>query len=250
MMAYLWKNINTATDSRLFITTYNAYHMLHPSTLQFFRELRKNNSKAWFDQNRGRYEEAKKDYHRLTASLLERMQAVEPDLAHLQVRDCIFRINRDIRFSNNKEPYKTHIGIILTPHGKKLEYAAYYVHLDEDEGSFAGGGMYRPDPEITRKIRKEISNFFEDFTGILNDSSFISTYEDLDREEGSILSRPPKGYDENDPAIEYLKFKSFTATRELRPALLSDPQGVDKLVAILKDLKPFIDFLNRALRDH
>lgn len=224
--------------------------MLQPSTLQFFRELRINNNKAWFDQNRHRYEEAKKDYHRLTASLLERMQIIEPGLAHLQVKDCIFRINRDVRFSNNKEPYKTHIGIILTPHGKKLEYAAYYVHLDEEDGSFAGGGMYRPDGEITRKIRKEVANFYDDFTSIIRNPSFISTYEDLDREDGTLLSRPPKDFEADDPAIEYLKFKSFTATRKLSPGMLSDPKGIDKVVSILTDLKPFIDFLNRALREN
>lgn len=224
--------------------------MLQLPTLQFFRELRHNNNKAWFDLNRPRYEEVKKDYHRLTASLLQRMQVIEPALSHLQVKDCIFRINRDIRFSNNKDPYKTHLSIIMTPFGKRMEYAGYYLHIDEAEGSFAGGGLYMPPPEALKKVRMEVSNFFEDFIEILRDTSFTGRYQDMDCEKGMVLTRPPKGYTDDNPAIDYLKFKSFTATQTISNDQLTDPNATDKVVAILTDLKPFIDFLNRALREN
>jgi uncharacterized protein (TIGR02453 family) len=224
--------------------------MIQQSTLQFFRELRQNNNKPWFDLNRARYEEVKKDYHHLAAILLQRMQSVEPALAHLQVKDCIFRINRDIRFSQNKEPYKTHMGIIMTPFGKRMEYAGYYLHIDEAEGSFVGGGLYMPTSEALRKVRVEISNFFEDFQAIIHLPSFRSTYQDLDRENGMVLKRPPKGYSDDNPAIEYLKFKSFTATCSISSDQLTNPNTIEKVVAILKDLKPFIDFLNQALREN
>lgn len=224
--------------------------MLQSATLQFFRELRNNNSKAWFDQNRQHYELVKKDYHQLTATLLERMQVIEPALSHLQVKDCIFRINRDIRFSQNKEPYKTHLGIIMTPMGKRMDYAGYYLHLDEGEGSFVGGGLYMPMTDTLKKIRTEISNYYEDFIHIIQSPSFKNTYHDLDRETGLLLTRPPKGYTDDNPAIEYLKFKSFTATRPLSKDDLNKPESIDKAVSILSDLKPFIDFLNRALREN
>lgn len=222
--------------------------MLNQNTLDFYRELRRNNNKEWFDQNRKWYEAVRKDYLRFTAELLIRMQAVDPGLVHLQPKDCIFRINRDIRFSADKTPYKTHLGIIMTPYGRKLDYAAYYVHLDEEGGSFAGGGVYRPMPEPLKKVRKEIENFYEDLEEVLKAKSFKETYGALDREEGMVLSRPPKGYDAGHPAIEYLKFKSYTATRVLDPKLLTDPRGIDVVVKILKDLKPLNDFLNRAIR--
>lgn len=224
--------------------------MLQQSTFQFFRELRQNNNKAWFDLNRPRYEEVKKDYHRLTAELLQRMQAVEPALSHLQVKDCIFRINRDIRFSKNKDPYKTHLSIIMTPFGKRMEFAGYYLHIDEAEGSFAGGGLYMPMPEALKKVRTELSNFYEDFVEIIQSPSFNATYQDLDQEDGMVLSRPPKGYTEDNPAIEYLKFKSFTATQPLAKDQLTNPSCIDNVVSTLKDLKPFVDFLNRALREN
>lgn len=224
--------------------------MLQESTLQFFRELRQNNHKAWFDQNRARYESAKKDYHHLTTSLLELMTGIEPALIHLRVKDCTFRINRDIRFSQNKEPYKTHLGIIMTPFGRRMDFAGYYLHIDEAEGSFAGGGVYMPRPEALKKIRMEISNYHEDFKAIIYAPPFKETFGSLDREKGQVLSRPPKGYSKDNPSIEHLKYKSYTATRVIDKQLLSDPAGIEIVIAILANLKPFIDFLNRALREN
>lgn len=221
--------------------------MLNPETLEFFRELRENNHKEWFDQNRNRYEKVKKDYHRLVEKLLLRMQKFDPSLAHLQIKDCTFRINRDIRFSKDKTPYKTHRSIIMSPHGKRMEYAAYYVHLDEKEGSFAGGGIYMPGSEALKKIRTEISAFHEDFEKILADKDFVQTYDGLDREEKMVLTRPPKGYRADHPAIELLKFKSFTASATLSKKWLSDPRGIDEVVEILKKVKPLNDFINRGL---
>ena len=222
--------------------------MLSQETLNFYRELRKNNHKEWFDLNRKWYEEVKKDYLRFTGELLTRMQAVDPSLGHLSPKDCIFRINRDIRFSADKTHYKTHLGIFMTPGGRNLDYAGYYVHIDEEGGSFTGGGCYRPQAAVLKKIRREIANFYEDLEEIVGAKAFKKTYGEFDREEGVVLSRPPKGFDADHPAIEFLKFKSFTATRELDAKLLTDPKGLDTVVDILKDLKPLNDFLNRAIR--
>lgn len=225
----------------------NPDFMLHPDTLEFFRELRENNHKEWFDQNRNRYEKVKKDYHRLVGEFLLRMQKFDPSLAHLQIKDCTFRINRDIRFSKDKTPYKTHRSIIISPYGKRMEYAAYYIHLDEKEGSFAGGGIYMPGGESLKKIRTEISAFHEDLEEILANKDFVQTYGGLDRGEKMMLTRPPKGYQADHPAIELLKYKNFTATKPLDNSLLSRSDSVDYVVEILKKIKPLNDFINRGL---
>ncbi len=107
-----------------------------------------------------------------------------------------------------------------------------------------------PQPEALKKIRMEVSNYHEELEAIINAPSFQTTFGDLDREEGMVLTRPPKGYSDDNPAIEYLKFKSFTATQALAKEELADPNSIDKVVSILTDLKPFIDFLNRALREN
>jgi len=222
--------------------------MLHIETLQFFRELRHNNTKDWFDANRHRYELAKKDYHQVVRKILEGLQKYDQGLFHLQVKDCTFRINRDIRFSNDKRPYKTHLGIIMSPYGRRLEYAGYYVHLDEEGGCFAGGGIYMPSGEVLKKIRKEISVFHEDLLEVMNSADFREVYGDFDRDEGVVLIRPPKGYTTDDPAIEYLKLKSYTATKAFPADWLTDATAIDRVVEILAKLKPLIDFLNRAVR--
>ena len=222
--------------------------MLNSETLEFFRELRENNHKEWFDRNRDRYEKVKKDYHRLVGELLLRMQKVDPSLGHLQIKDCTFRINRDIRFSKDKTPYKTHRSIIMSPYGRRLEYAAYYVHLDEAEGSFAGGGIYMPGSEALKKIREEISAFHEDLEEILAAKDFAQTFDGLDKDEKYLLTRPPKGFQADHPAIELLKYKSFTASRPLPAKILSEPGGIDEVVEILKNAKPLNDFINRGLQ--
>jgi uncharacterized protein (TIGR02453 family) len=223
--------------------------MLQKETLSFFNELRENNHKDWFDLNRDRYQNAKKDYLKMVAEILSGMQKYDSGLLHLQPKDCIFRINRDIRFSKDKSPYKTHLGIIMTPGGRKLENAGYYVHLDQAEGSFAGGGIYMPSGEILKKIRKEVSVFYEDLEEILKSPDFKKVYGDMDRSKDITLTRPPKGYEESDPAIDFLKLKSFTASSSLDADIFTDPDGVKKIVSILSKLKPLIGFLNRALQE-
>lgn len=221
--------------------------MLQASTLAFFRELRQNNNKEWFDLNRPRYEKVKKDYQQLVSRILEQMQKHDPNLAHLQVKDCTFRINRDVRFAKDKSPYKTNLGIIITPFGRKLDFAGYYVHIDEEAGSFAGGGLYMPQSDTLKKVRREVADFYEDLEEILQAPSFTKVYGELDREPGTVLSRPPKGFNSDDPAIEYLKMKSYTATAPLDNQWLTDPMGIEKVVAILRELKPLLDFFNRAI---
>lgn len=220
--------------------------MLSKETLQFFRDLRLNNHKEWFDENRKRYEIVKKEYHSLIARLLEKMKISDPSLEQLEVKNCTFRINRDIRFSKDKTPYKIHLGISINAYGKKLQYAGYYVHLEENH-SFLGGGVYMPESGNLKKIRKEVAYFYNDFIEVLTNKKFKNTYGGIDTSPQILLSRPPKGFEPDDPAIEYLKLKSFTATRRIPNEMLTDAGAIDQIAHMLEDLKPLNDFLNRGL---
>ena len=221
--------------------------MLQQETLDFFGELRRNNTKDWFDQNREKYESAKVDYLRLTEVILAELQKFDHHLNHLRVKDCIFRINRDVRFSYDKTPYKTHLGIIFTQYGRKMEFASYYLHIDEMDESFAGGGLYMPSADSLKKIRKEINYFYDELRVIIESEVFKKTYNDLDRTKDIVLVNPPKGFDRDHEGVEYLKLKSFTATKVIPSSWLTDPNGIDRVVNILKEIKPLNDFLNRAL---
>lgn len=141
--------------------------MVQPTTIEFLKELKSNNSKSWFDQNRKRYDIMKSDYISLAGRILEQMKDIDPSLDMVTAKDCIFRINRDVRFSADKSPYKTNLGIALHPGGKKFNLAAYYLHIEPGQ-SFIGGGLWMPEAPLLSKVRKEIHYFYHDLVDILN----------------------------------------------------------------------------------
>ena len=219
--------------------------MLQPETLQFYDDLSRNNYKEWFHENRTRYDKAKADYLNLAATLLERMKTIEPSLANLQPKQCIFRINRDIRFSTDKTPYKTHLGVVLSGNKNMSENAGFYLHIDP-AGSFLAGGIYMPPSDALKKIRKEISTFYEDLVAVFENPEFKSRFNGFDQEDRLMLKRPPQGYSADDKAIEFLKFKSFTVSKPFDLSMVTDPKGVDFVIDNFKVLKPLNDFLNRS----
>jgi uncharacterized protein (TIGR02453 family) len=220
--------------------------MLASSSIQFLRELKENNNKPWFDTQRKRYESMREDYLSLATNILIEMQKYDVSLEHVKAKECIFRINKDIRFSKDKTPYKTNLGIGLHPFGKKSNLAAYYIHIEEGL-SFIGGGLWMPEAPLLAKVRKEIHYFYDDLKAIISDEKFKKTFKDLDIEANQKLTKPPKGYEINDPAIEYLKLKSFTVSVPFPDKMITDQNLTHFIVEKLKIISPFIHFINRGL---
>lgn len=220
--------------------------MLSAQTLQFLEDLKANNNREWFLANKKRYEAYKADYHQLIGELLDAMKPHEPSLGMLEVKDCTFRINRDIRFSKDKSPYKTHMGIWLRTGNKGTESAGYYLQI-ENGNAFVGGGMYCPMPEQLQKIRKEIEFFYDDLEQVIQDKNFKSVYGNLSRDEHTTLKNPPRGYDKEHPAIEFLKLKSFTAIQKFDAKDATQKDFVAQVSRRLLALKPLNDYINRAL---
>lgn len=223
--------------------------MLQKDTLRFLSALKTNNNKPWFDANRSRYEAAKADFIQLTSEVLAGVAAFDSSLQHLQPKDCVFRINRDVRFSKNKAPYKTNMAMYLSKGGKKaLDCAGYYLHI-EPGAAFMAGGIWMPMAPELKKIRQEIDYSLTDLQQVLKAKTFKQVFGDLERNEQVTLSRPPKGYEADNPAIECLKLKSFIASAPLPDELLSSSKLVAQVVKQFAALHPLIRFLNRAL-DH
>ncbi len=220
--------------------------MIQSSTFEFLKKLKENNNKLWFDQHRKTYEKVKADYLASASAILSEMKKVDTSLEMLTAKDCIFRINRDVRFSTDKSPYKTNLGIAFHPGGKKFNLAAYYIHLEPGQ-SFIGGGLWVPEAPLLSKVRKEIHYFYDDLRNILDNTEFKKLYGDLDIEEGQKLSRPPKGYEADNPAIEYLKLKSFTTSATVTEEFLTSEEMISSIVKSFTILKPFISFINRGL---
>jgi uncharacterized protein (TIGR02453 family) len=220
--------------------------MLSKDSLQFLDDLKANNNREWFLENKKRYEIFKKDYHQLVADFLNIMKPLDPTLEMLEVKNCTFRINRDIRFSKDKSPYKDHIGVWLSSGSKGMNRSGYYVHIART-GSFIAGGLYCPEANDLKKVRKEIAYFHEDLEAILKEKSFQKEFGDFDRNEGNMLKNPPRGYEKEHPAIELLKLKSFETSQKFDIEEVTKEDFVSKMTQKLIMLKPLNDFINRAL---
>lgn len=221
--------------------------MLAPATLQFLKALDKNNNKAWFDAHRKQYDAAKLNFAELTQQVITQFGKKEPSIALLQPKECVFRINRDVRFSKNKAPYKNNMGASIKAGGKKSLQAGYYIHLEPGGKSFVGGGLYMPDAAIVGKVRQEIDYNYTRFLRIVENKKFIAQYGGLDFSEGLSLVREPKGYEKENPAIKYLKLKSWIATSPLSDTALQDKNLATQLTKAFEYLQPLISFLNEAL---
>ena len=220
--------------------------MLSKESLQFLDDLKANNNRDWFLENKKRYETFKKDYHQLVSDFLDAMKPLDPSLELLEVKNCTFRINRDIRFSKDKSPYKDHLGVWLSSGAKGANRAGYYVHIAHNE-SFIAGGFYSPEPNDLKKVRKEIAFFYDDLDAILEDKQFKASFGNLDRNENNALKNAPKDFEKDHPAIELLKLKSFTATQKFDISEATKKDFVANTVKKLIVLKPLNDFINRAL---
>jgi uncharacterized protein (TIGR02453 family) len=220
--------------------------MLSKDTLQFLDDLKANNNRDWFLENKKRYDSFKKDYQQLVADFLDAMKPLDPSLEMLEVKNCTFRINRDIRFSKDKSPYKAHLGVWLSSVVKGLNRSGYYVHIEKG-ASFIAGGLYAPEPEDLKKMRKEIAYFYEDLEEILNEENFKREFQDFDRNEKNTLKNPPRGYEKDHPAIELLKLKSFESSHKFDISEVTKKDFVATMSQKLIALKPLNDFINRAL---
>ncbi len=228
----------------LFIFALKSEAMLQPGTLSFLQKLAKNNNKEWFDQHRDDYAGAKEDYEMLVTEILRGLAATEPLFKEQKAKDCIFRIFRDVRFSKDKTPYKPNFGAFFSRGGRKFPGAGYYLHLEPGGKSFAGGGLWMPEPPILKSVRQEVDYNFAEFKKIIEDKKFKKYFSKI---EGEQLVKLPQGYSPDNAAAEYLRHKSFVVTHKLDDVTISSKGMAKKAMEVFSSMKPFIDFLNRSL---
>jgi uncharacterized protein (TIGR02453 family) len=222
--------------------------MLQASTLQFLADLRENNDKTWFDVNKARYQQAKTEVEMLAGRTLRIFSAVDPSLAHLHPKECMFRIHRDVRFSADKSPYKTHMGLWVCKGGKKSPLAGYYLHVEPGQ-SFFGGGIYMPLAPELKKVRQEIAYCTDEFKGIVESAAFRDFFGGV-AIDGHTLVKVPAGYAADHRAADYLKLKSFFGDHKLSDALLQDAAALENTLRKgVQIAAPLVHFINRALTD-
>ncbi|MCG8475598.1 MAG: DUF2461 domain-containing protein [Cytophagales bacterium] len=212
--------------------------------LDFLKKLKDHNTKEWMEENRDSYLQARGELLDFTERLIQGMGAFDPELLNLDPKKSVFRLHRDVRFSKNKEPYKTNFGIFLAPGGKNSGNAGYYVHLQPGGKSFLGGGIYMPDADVLRKVRQEIDYNGEALEEIVKDKNFRRVYSEFD---GERLKTAPKGYPKDHPRIEWLRLKHYIFFHNVSDDQVKSVNFAQFTVGQLKALKPFVDFLNTAI---
>jgi uncharacterized protein (TIGR02453 family) len=221
--------------------------MLTSTTFSFLAELDKNNNKPWFDANRPAYETARKEVITLAQRIIDGIGSFDAEvaLAKIEPKSTISRINRDVRFSNNKSPYKNNFFAIINPEGKKSNKAGYYLEI-KPGACFIGGGNYMPMPEDLTKIRQEIDYNFVEWKGLVEAKDFKALFPNGIEAPGQ-LSRPPKGFEADSEAIEYIKMKGFYTWKPIAESDLKTEAGLKNVIEGFKTSHPIISFLNRAL---
>lgn len=216
--------------------------------IQFLGELAENNNRAWFVMNKPRYDILRAEFLELVTALISDISKFDPAVATCNPKKALFRINRDIRFSNDKSPYKTYFSAAITASGLKKPSQgggpAYYFHIDADGKLLVAAGEYMPPADRLRLIRQHVVDDAAGFGKVLKNRKLSERYGDL-QEEGKLM-RPPKGFDADLPHIEYIKLKSFIVWTEhsIRSKIPADLGK--ELVTAFKDAYPLVAWLRQA----
>lgn len=212
--------------------------------LDFLKALAENNNREWFAAHRNDYLEAKDTFEHLVEKLIPIVLEIDPSVGHLEIKDCTYRIYRDIRFSPDKRPYKTHMGAYINRRGKKSPYAGYYIHLDPTHGSLWGGGLYCPDADTLRAVRMDIYDNIDEFL-VLNNSLEKSGFV-LSREDS--LKKIPAGFPRDFPHGEFLKMKHYDMYRPITDDVLCDENRlIEETRRAFAAMMPMNRFLNYTI---
>lgn len=216
--------------------------LIKKSTIDFLLKIKSNNNREWFNKNRNLYDDAKENFHSLVQAVIDKITDFEPIMKGLEANSCIFRINRDIRFSHDKSPYKTHFGAFIVRGGRKNgdKFAGYYIHI-EPGNSIIAGGAYTPPTLWLTAIREKIAEEPEKFLKILKGKDFIKYFGKIDGEK---LKSAPKGYPSDHPYIDLLKYKSYLVVNEVPDKKVISDDYFTHIIDVARAMKPLNDFLN------
>jgi len=213
----------------------------------FLHQISENNNKSWFDAHKSEYVAANETFNSFIEKLIVGIANFDPSIKGITVKDCTYRFYRDIRFSANKMPYKTHFGAYICPYGKKSGYAGYYFHIEPKGAGFIGSnllssGLYMPQPNILKSIREEIYLNGETFEKAVSEAkSFVL-------EDNQALKRVPKGYPTDFKYAEYLKLKNPSLYKTFNDEFLLSEDLLKKVLSDFRETVSFNNWLNKAVK--
>ncbi len=213
--------------------------------IQFLKELKDNNNREWFSENKNRYEENKNKIAFITQLLVAEIRKFDETIPMLEAKDCMYRIYRDARFSMNKDPYKTNFGTEISKGGRKSVFAGYYLHI-EPGASFIGGGVWCPEPKVLKAVREEIYRNPKDFKNIIDNKNFSAIFPNI---EGEKLKVAPKGFDKDFVDIDLLRYKSYTFINHVTDKEVCSDNFINEVINKFKTLYKANRFINDAIED-
>lgn len=217
---------------------------LDPKIQNFLKMLVVNNNREWFNDNKNLYEEAKSLFEEFTQAQIAEILKFDKQVDGLQVKDCSFRIYRDVRFSHDKTPYKIHFGAYMADGGRKSPFAGYYTHIEPD-ASLLAGGIHLPHKDILKQIRTQIYENPEPFKAILNDSRFKKFFPQI---YGDKLIGAPRGFDKSFPDLDLIKHKSYDLYIPLSDEDLESKYFFEDSLKVFELLLPLNTYFNEIVK--
>ena len=211
--------------------------------IQFLSELAEHNDKVWFEANKPRYRAAKEKIDALAVELIDAIRCFDDSIGLLTPKDCTWRIYRDTRFSSDKRPYKTQMGVYVARGGKKSGFSGYYFQIGAPEaGHMLAAGNYFCEPPVRKILWEDILYGGGDFRRIL---AGVDPRMTLDRSE--VYARTPAGFPADGPDAPYFKLKNFCLLWTPDTRFVTAPRLAERLAAVFQTTKPFLDYINRAI---
>ena len=220
--------------------------MLTHHSLQFLRNLEQNNNREWFHANRKDYEQTKDEFENLCQEILTEIAKFQENLLNTSVKSCIFRINRDIRFSADKSPYKNHLAAAFGSGGRNSGKVDFYLHIEPNVKSFLGGGMWFPTSTQLVSFRQEIDYSPQRLKNIIEEENFKRYFDEI---HGEKVKKVPKGYSAEHPDIELLKYKELFFIHRFTDEKILSKTFVPEVVNGCRILKPYLDYINNLFYD-
>ena len=214
--------------------------------VNYLQGLSENNNRAWFVMNKPSYDILRAEFIALVGAVIAETAKFDKPVRGQDAKKALFRINRDIRFTKDKSPYKTHFSAVIAPGGKKDPGSHYYLHIDHHGKLLVAGGCYLPPADVLAKIRRKIADEPARFSRLLKHKTLWAHYQSF-VDEGK-LARPPKGYEKDTPHIEYIKQKSFIVWTETPVKGLDGAKLKQRIAEGFKLSLPLVLWLREAVK--
>ncbi len=214
--------------------------------LDFLTQLKLNNNREWFQENKKWYEASKKEVENFISEMITEISEIDPSVQTPALKDCMFRIFRDVRFGADKSPYKTNFGGFIARGGRRSKFPGYYFHFEPGESMLAGG-VYQPQPETLKLMRNEVYYHSPELKEIMGKPSFRKYFGHLG--DFDKMKKAPKDFRADFPDIDLLKYRSYIVSQNIPDKIVTSDNYQKQIIDMVRELQPFMAFLNRAINN-